>query len=148
MLGLAPPITEIAEATRTAVPQAARTYLAIGEDLHIAALAAKANAIATPDYYDRLAVTQALAQLDDAQAAFTRQALRGGAEGIDAWLAGQGDAGGDRRRQDVHGLASVGRRRPAQRAGGGGACRSLSINQEAPSSGSWQIRCQRKPARS
>jgi glutamate dehydrogenase len=91
VLGLAPPITEIAEATRTAVPQAARTYLAIGEDLHIAALAAKANAIATPDYYDRLAVTQALAQFDDAQAAFTRQALRGGADGIEAWLAGQGD---------------------------------------------------------
>jgi len=91
VLGLAPPITGIAEETRSAVPQAARTYLAIGEDLHIAALAAKANAILTPDYYDRLAVAQAVAQLDDAQAAFTREALRGGADGIEAWLAGQGD---------------------------------------------------------
>ena len=63
----------------------------IGEHLRIADLAAKANAIATPDYYDRLAVAQALAQLDDAQAVFTRQALRADADGIEAWLAGQGD---------------------------------------------------------
>jgi glutamate dehydrogenase len=91
VLGLAPPITEIAEKTHTAVPQAASVYLAIGEHLHIADLAAKASAIATPDYYDRLAVAQALTQLDDAQAAFTREALRGGADGIEAWLAGQGD---------------------------------------------------------
>ena len=91
VLGLAPPITEIAETTRTPVPDAARAYLAIGEHLHIADLAAKANAIATPDYYDRLAVAQALSQLDDAQAAFTREALRGGAGGVEAWLAGQGD---------------------------------------------------------
>ena len=67
------------------------SYLAIGEHLYIADLAAKASAIATPDYYDRLAVAQALTQLDDAQAAFTREALRGGADGIEAWLAGQGD---------------------------------------------------------
>ena len=76
MLGLAPPITEIAEETRTPVPDAARAYLAIGEHLHIADLAAKANAIPTPDYYDRLAVAQALGQLEAAQAAFTREARR------------------------------------------------------------------------
>jgi glutamate dehydrogenase len=91
VLGLAPPITEIAGETRTAVPDAARAYLAVGEHLHIAELAAKANAIATPDYYDRLAVAQALSQLEAAQAAFTREALRGGADGVEAWLAGQGD---------------------------------------------------------
>ena len=91
VLGLAPPITEIAETTRTPVPDAARAYLAIGEHLHIADLAAKANAIPTPDYYDRLAVAQALGQLEAAQAAFTREALRAGAGGVEAWLAGQGD---------------------------------------------------------
>src|SRR5262249_45828858 len=47
--------------------------------------------IPTPDYYDRLAVAQALAQLDDAQAAFTRNALREGSGNAEAWLADQGD---------------------------------------------------------
>ena len=91
VLGMAPPITEIAEETRTTVPQAARAYLAIGEHLRIADLAAKAAAIPTPDYYDRLAVAQALGQLEEAQAAFARQALRGDAGDVEAWLAGQGD---------------------------------------------------------
>jgi glutamate dehydrogenase len=91
VLGLAPPITGIAEATRTSVPQAAGAYVAIGEHLRIADLAAKAAAIPTPDYYDRLAVAQALGQLEEAQAAFTRQALRADPGGVEAWLAGQGD---------------------------------------------------------
>jgi glutamate dehydrogenase len=91
VLGLAPPITGIAEETRTSVPQAARAYLAIGEHLRIADLAAKAAAIPTPDYYDRLAVAQALAQLEEAQAAFARQALGADGAGVEAWLAGQGD---------------------------------------------------------
>ena len=92
ILGLAPPITEIAEATKAPVSDAARTYLAIGEHLRISDLAAKAAAIPTPDYYDRLAVAQALNQLATAQTAFTRDAIRardGG--GCDAWLARQGD---------------------------------------------------------
>ena len=42
VLGLAPPITEIAEETGTPVPDAARIYLAIGEHLRISDLAAKA----------------------------------------------------------------------------------------------------------
>src|SRR5204862_4574714 len=70
ILGLAPPITEIAEATKTPVSEAARTYLAIGDQLRISDLVAKASAIATPDYYDHLAVAQALSQLAAAQAAF------------------------------------------------------------------------------
>ena len=71
---------------------AARTYLAIGEHLHISDLAARAAAMATPDYYDRLAVAQAQSQLGAAQAAFARDAIRsrdGG--GPEAWLARQGD---------------------------------------------------------
>ena len=74
------------------MPDAARTYLAIGDQLRIADLAAKAGAIATPDYYDRLAVAQALSQLAAAQAAFTRDAIRArDAGGLEAWLARQGD---------------------------------------------------------
>ena len=92
VLGLAPSITQIAEQTGTPVSDAARTYLAIGEHLRIADLAAKAGSIPTPDYYDRLAVAQALGQLAAAQAAFTRDAIgwqRSG--GLEAWLAHQGD---------------------------------------------------------
>ena len=60
--------------------------------LRISDLAAKAGAIATPDYYDRLAVAQALSQLAGAQAAFTRDAIRSrDAGGPEAWLARQGD---------------------------------------------------------
>ena len=60
--------------------------------LRISDLAAKAAAIPTPDYYDRLAVAQALNQLATAQTAFARDAIRarnGG--GCDAWLTRQGD---------------------------------------------------------
>ena len=52
---------------------------------------AKAGAIATPDYYDRLAVAQALSQLDAALAAFTGQFIRASGGEVEAWLAGQGD---------------------------------------------------------
>jgi glutamate dehydrogenase len=92
ILGLAPPITEIAEETKTPMADAARMYLAIGDQLRISDLAAKAGAIATPDYYDRLAVAQALSQLAAAQAAFTRDAIRSrDAGGPEAWLGRQGD---------------------------------------------------------
>jgi glutamate dehydrogenase len=90
VLGLTPRVAVIAEETGAAVADATRTYLAIGEHLHIADLAAKAWAIPTPDYYDRLAVAQVLGQLDAALAAFTREVLRADAGGIDTWLAGRG----------------------------------------------------------
>jgi glutamate dehydrogenase len=92
IFGLAPSITEIVQATSTPMADAARTYLAIGEHLRISDLVAKAGAIPTPDYYDRLAVAQALGRLATAQAAFTRDAIRAGdAGGPEAWLARQGD---------------------------------------------------------
>jgi glutamate dehydrogenase len=91
ILALAPAMTEIGEETGTPVPDVARLYLAIGEHLRLADLAAKADAIATPDYYDRLAVAQARGQLEAAQAAFTRDAIRQGAEEAEAWLAEQGE---------------------------------------------------------
>jgi glutamate dehydrogenase len=92
LLGYAPSITEIAEHTKTPVADAARIYLAIGEHLHIFDLAARAAGVATPDYYDRLAVAQALNALAAAQVAFTRDAIqKAAAGGAEAWLAAQGD---------------------------------------------------------
>ncbi|RPI42974.1 MAG: hypothetical protein EHM67_05890, partial [Hyphomicrobiaceae bacterium] len=62
-----------------------------GDRLRIADLTAKAARIATPDYYDRLAVAQALNQLGTSQADLARAAIRaGGAQTIAAWLERQG----------------------------------------------------------
>jgi len=91
LLGFAPSITEIAEETKAPVADAARIYLAIGEHLHIGELASKAAGLATPDYYDRLAVAQALNKLAAAQVAFTRSVIRSANAGAEAWLAVQGD---------------------------------------------------------
>jgi glutamate dehydrogenase len=91
LLALAPPMTEISEETGTPVPDVARLYLGLGEHLHLADLGARADAIATPDYYDRLAVARARGQLAAAQAAFTRDAIRQGAREAEPWLAEQGE---------------------------------------------------------
>ncbi|MBO0740323.1 MAG: NAD-glutamate dehydrogenase, partial [Hyphomicrobiaceae bacterium] len=91
LLGFAPSITQIAEETKVPVADVGRTYLAIGEHLHISELASKAAGIATPDYYDRLAVAQALNKLAAAQVAFTRSAIRSANVGAEAWLAEQGE---------------------------------------------------------
>jgi len=95
VLKFAPPITLIAEETGRPISAAAATYLAVGEQLRIAELSAKATAMAAPDHYDRLAIAQALTQLADAQATFTRRVLascRGEANGsaVAAWLSRQG----------------------------------------------------------
>jgi glutamate dehydrogenase len=91
LIGFAPSITKIAEETKVPVADAARLYLAIGENLHIFQLATKAAGVATPDYYDRLAVAQALNDLSAAQVAFTRTAIRSRDASAEAWLASQGD---------------------------------------------------------
>src|SRR5262249_35497773 len=91
ILALTPSMTEIGEETGTPVRDVAHLYLGIGEQLRIADLTAKAAGISTPDYYDRLAVAQALGQLEAAQAAFTRDAIRHGAQEAEAWFAAQGD---------------------------------------------------------
>jgi glutamate dehydrogenase len=93
VLRLAPAITAIAEETGMPHPSAAAVYLRIGEHLHTGELAAKAARLTATDYYDRLAVTQALAQLSDAEASLTRSALLaiagGAAGGAEDWLAAQ-----------------------------------------------------------
>jgi len=91
ILAIAPAMDLVAEQTRAPVPDAARTYLAIGERLRLGDLAEKARMIPTPDYYDRVAVAQALSQLDAVQAAFTRDAIATASGGdVDTWLAEQG----------------------------------------------------------
>jgi glutamate dehydrogenase len=88
-LQLAPPIAQIADDMGRPVPDTARIFFEVGERLHIAELAGKANTIKTSDYYDRLAVAQALGQLAAAQAAVTREVLRAGGT-AEHWLALQG----------------------------------------------------------
>jgi glutamate dehydrogenase len=83
VLGEAPAITEIAAAAGKPVADAARIYLEIGEQLHIADLAAKGAEIASADQYDRLAIAQALSQLAWARASFARAAIKAG--GVEAW---------------------------------------------------------------
>jgi NAD-specific glutamate dehydrogenase len=91
VLELALAITEVAHASNSPVPEAARIFLVLGDRLHIGDLTAKAGKIVTPDYYDRLAVAQALNQLGKSQADLARAAIRAqGAAGIEAWLEQQG----------------------------------------------------------
>jgi glutamate dehydrogenase len=91
VLALAPPITEIAAETGTQIAISARAYLAVGEHLGIAELAGRAASLVTPDYYDRVAVAQALAQMSAAQATFARDVLRSGhADTPQAWVERQG----------------------------------------------------------
>ena len=85
VLGEAPAITGIAQATGRAMPETARTFLEIGEHLCIADLVAKGTAIPASDQYDRQAIAQAISQLGAAQVAFTRSAIAAG--GLEAWLA-------------------------------------------------------------
>ncbi len=89
VLGEAPGITEIAAATGSSVPDAARIHLAIGEQLRIADMFAKSASIGTSDQYDCVAIAQALHRLESAQARFSRAAIAAG--GIEAWRAAMGE---------------------------------------------------------
>ena len=84
-------IDAVAQATASPVAEAARVFLGLGDRLRISELASKAGRIVTPDYYDRLAVAQALNQLGKSQADLAQAAIRaGGAAAIEAWLSQQG----------------------------------------------------------
>ncbi|MBX9588246.1 MAG: NAD-glutamate dehydrogenase [Hyphomonadaceae bacterium] len=89
VLAQAPSITEIARASDRPIPDTSHIFLAIGDHLRIADLAAKGIALATSDQYDRLAIAQAISQLAAAQAAFTRSAIAAGS--AEAWYAAQGE---------------------------------------------------------
>ena len=89
VLRQAPAITQIAQAGGQAVPETASIFLEIGERLRVDDLVGRSAAVVTTDYYDRLAIAQAVGNLADAQAAFSRDAIRAGS--CEAWLAGQGD---------------------------------------------------------
>jgi glutamate dehydrogenase len=93
VLRLAPAITAVAAQTGMPYPAAAAVYLRIGEHLRTGDLAAKAAQLSADDYYDRLAVMQALGQLSDAEAKLTHSALSaiagGDAAGAEDWLSRQ-----------------------------------------------------------
>ena len=82
-------ITRLAEQAHTPVPDAARAFFAVGEHLRLGDIADKADAIPTQDYYDRIAITQALSALSAAQSALAAAALQPGAGGIEGWIAAQ-----------------------------------------------------------
>jgi glutamate dehydrogenase len=117
VLGQAPAIAEIAQATGADVLQAARTFFEIGERLHIDDLSDRAAAIATVDRYDRLAIAKAQGQLEAAHAAFTRSAIRAG--GSEAWSVAQGERlrRAERILTEATGLGSVSLSRLAVAAG-------------------------------
>jgi glutamate dehydrogenase len=87
VVGLAPSIVEVAAATGRPLLDAARAFLAAGDEFHIPDLVAKAGAIATSDTYDRLALAQAVGRFTVAQTRFAKAALR--AESLEAWQAAQ-----------------------------------------------------------
>ena len=76
VLALAPVVTRLAQDTGAAIDDAARIYLAIGEELNTAAVAAQAARIPVADSYDRIAITQALDAVTRAQEVLARSALR------------------------------------------------------------------------
>jgi glutamate dehydrogenase len=88
-LAQAPAVTAIALAMGRRVPETARIHFEVGERLRIDDLAARGAGIPAGDQYDRLAVAHALAQLEAAHAAFTREAIGAGSSG--AWFAGRGE---------------------------------------------------------
>ena len=89
LLGYAPAITQIAQTTGETFAETARTFLDVGDRLRIPELAARGDAIATTDQYDRIAIAQAVSQLEVAHAQFTQAAMAAG--GAEAWLATQGE---------------------------------------------------------
>jgi glutamate dehydrogenase len=84
-----PAITKIASDTGHPVPETARIYLEVGEQLRIADILSGAASITATDPYDRLAVSQAVNQLGASQSAFTLAAIAAG--GLANWRAGKGD---------------------------------------------------------
>ena len=93
VLAEVPAITAIAADTGAPQATAAAIFFALGERLGTRDLGVRAMALSATDYYDRLAITQALLQLADAQGRLTRSVLlaiaSGAARDVEAWLAGR-----------------------------------------------------------
>ncbi len=76
VLGLAPVVTRLAMDTGATAENAARAYLAIGDELKATDVAAQAGRIPVADSYDRIAITQALDAVTRAQEVLARSSLR------------------------------------------------------------------------
>jgi glutamate dehydrogenase len=92
LLAHSPSIVKIAGDMGLAAVETARVFFALGEHLKIDNLLAKTASVPRADYYDHLAVGQALARIADAQSALTREVLRapGSAGDVSAWIARRG----------------------------------------------------------
>ena len=78
VLALAPVVTRLAQTSGAGAEQAARAYLAIGDELKTAEVTAQAARIPVADSYDRIAITQALDAVARAQEVLAGLSLRGG----------------------------------------------------------------------
>ena len=93
LLEMAPAVTQLAQETDISVPETARILFSISDYFCMADLATRTAKLPTGDYYDRLAVAQAQAQLSAAQMTLARAVIRDGESGrpdADKWLATHG----------------------------------------------------------
>jgi glutamate dehydrogenase len=65
----------VAQTMRVPIPAAAQTIFAIRDAFHLDELAAASEALASGDYYDRLAVNSSLASVASAQRALARRVI-------------------------------------------------------------------------
>ncbi len=76
VLAIAPVVTRLAQETGTQVARAAQVFLELGLKLRTAEIETQAARIPVSDYFDRIAITQALDAIARAQATIARTTLR------------------------------------------------------------------------
>jgi len=81
-LAAAADIALLAQATGRPIPDVASTFFAAGRYFDLDDLVAQARTISAPDYYDRLALDRALAQIETALRRFSGQVLATGGAGV------------------------------------------------------------------
>ena len=76
-------VDRIATETRASVADTARAYLALGAELHLTAIKAKAHALQPADDYDAMATRDAVQQVNIAHARFTHVLISSGHSTLD-----------------------------------------------------------------
>ncbi|WP_454915638.1 NAD-glutamate dehydrogenase [Xanthobacter sediminis] len=109
-LAAASDIALLAQTTGRPIPDVASTFFAAGRYFDVDDLIAQARSIAAPDYYDRLALDRALAQLETVLRRISGQILAAGgagAAGLEAYVAAHRDEV-ERMRSTVRDIAASG----------------------------------------
>ncbi|MFG1478807.1 NAD-glutamate dehydrogenase [Xanthobacter sp. V4C-4] len=109
-LAAASDIALLAQATGRPIPDVASTFFAAGRYFDVDVLTMQARSIVAPDYYDRLALDRALAQIETFLRRITGQILAGsgaGAAGLEAYIAAHRDEV-ERMRGTVRDIAASG----------------------------------------